>query len=186
MSRLLGICIDDVSTSSCVGLNAAYDGYLFLHDESHWFEGIVRASDSSSNNDASFVYGIYLPNNIIKIYMVVPGQTKPFIFTCVRDARFYEGSIGSEIKLGSEEEIGSCKISTGDIVSMKEKGYPEVKNIDVAQASTDLSNTIAGVKQDYAVVFHYLLMRLYREEITEYAKYEYNLEMERRKAVNRK
>ena len=182
MKKLFGICIDSVSASSSVSVNATFEGYLFLDDESHWVEGIVRSSNSSSDGVDNFVYGIYFPNKIIKIYMVSPGQTEPLIFTCVRDARFYEGSFGLERELGREEKIGSCNMFTGDIVLMKEKNFPEVANIDAVQVGTDLYGAIAKFENDDAVYFHYLLSKLNLNQFAAATEREYCQVMNHRKS----
>ncbi len=121
--------IKDYMNKSCendFNDNDMWEGKLLLEDDG-WFEGIV-VDPFSSYIENRFVFGIYFPDKVFKLYKFTPMSiSNPFVFHAKKDCEGYNGMFEIIGSLGSLP-YGRCRILTSHI---------DVKNNPVEQMAIE-------------------------------------------------
>ena len=105
-----------------------WEGKILLEDDG-WFEGIVKDPSSMSYTDDRFVFGVYHPGKVIRLFKWTPtSYSSPFVFHGEKASKGYEGKL-DVIELFGSYPFGVSRIFTWEAEMIREVSDNEVNGV---------------------------------------------------------
>lgn len=105
-----------------------WEGKILVEDDG-WFLGIVKDPSSMSYTDDRFVFGVYYPGKVIRLFKWTPtSYSSPFVFHGKKSDDGYQGEF-EVIELYGSMPFGVSRIITQEADKVREVETSEVNQV---------------------------------------------------------
>lgn len=105
-----------------------WEGKILVEDDG-WFEGVVKDPNSLSYPDDRFVFGVYHPGKVIRLFKWTPTSiNSPFVFYGKKEEEGYQGQF-EVIELFGSMPFGVSRIITEKAEKVREVEASEVTGV---------------------------------------------------------